>query len=37
MQGTVEMEGVTADDLVLDDNYSVKAQISNCKKSVSYE
>ena len=37
IQGTVEMEGVTADDLVLDDNYSVKAQISNCKKSVSYE
>ena len=37
IQGTVEMEGVIADDLVLDDHYSIKAQISSCKKSVSYE
>ena len=32
IQGTLQMEGVITDDLVLDE-----AQISSCKKSVSYE
>ena len=37
IQGTLQMEGVITDDLVLDDNSSIKAQISSCKKSASYE
>lgn len=37
IQGTFEMEGVIASDIMLDDNHSIKAQNSKYEESISYE